>query len=293
MKFKKITHQDKALIETITHQFKPYSDFNFVSLITWGVNNSSYFHIENDVLYIKLRDYMDKDKYTYSILGKTNIQQAIIAFFECNNIDKLELVAGDVIELLGEGQFLIEHQRDEDDYIYDINELLSMDGPEYRKLRRSLSNFHSKNSFKPVFKQVTEYDEDVFHQVLELTKKWRVIRNRSFSDSASEYYAVRRALGFFDKIGIKLWVLMDGKDVIGYVITESYDDIAIIHFEKCNTNIPGAGSYLKHRVVNELQKLGGKFLNYEQDLGLPGLREQKLSLNPSQMLEKFAVTPKH
>jgi len=292
MKFKKITPQDKIAIEKITHQYRPYSDFNFVSLITWGVNNSSYFHIENDILYIKLRDYMDKDKYTYSILGKNNINQVIAEFFEYSEAEKLELVAGDVVEKLDVKNFEIEHQRDEDDYIYNIDELLKMEGPEYRKLRRSLSNFHSKNNFEPTFIEISEYDKDIFNQVLELTKKWRAIRNRSFKDSASEYYAVRRALNYFHEIGIKLWVLMDKKEVIGYVITENYGDIAIIHFEKCNTNLPGAGSYLKHCVVQELHKLGCNLLNYEQDLGLPGLREQKLSLNPSQMLEKFAVTRK-
>jgi len=293
MKFRKITISDKSAIESITHKLEPYSDFNFVSLIAWGVNDSALYKIENDVLWIKLRDYILKDKYIYSLFGKRNLQQAVDKFFDEHAGSKLELVAKEIIDKIDDSIYTFEHQRDEDDYIYDIDKTLAMVGPEYRKLRRSLSNFRTKNTFTPVFKQIEDRDEDVFKQVLELTKRWRNIRGRTFEEAAREYYAVRRALHFYEHLGVKLWVLLNQGELLGYVITENYGETALIHFEKGNTDVPGLGAYMKHCVFEEMRHAGCKFLNYEQDLGLGGLRRQKISLNPAYLLRKFTITRRY
>ncbi len=290
MRFKTVTIDDREKIYSIINKFDNYSDFNFVSLISWGVNNTSAVGYLGNNLVIRLRSYTDKGEYTYSIIGDDHIEDNIKLLFHSININRLDLVPEFVAHQISSKNYIIEHDRDEDDYVYSISELINMDGSEYRKLRRSMSNFKSKNNFVPVFRKIDNLSVDTKENILSLTKKWRHIRNRTFNDASSEYFAIRRALNLYNELGIQIWGAFNQDVLIGYTVTEVLGENAMIHFEKADTDIPGLGSYLKHITCENLKKLGCVYLNYEQDLGIDGLREQKLSLNPTKFLKKYSVT---
>jgi hypothetical protein len=65
-------------------------------------------------------------------------------------------------------------------------------------------------------------------------------------------------------------------------------DTAVVHFEKANPEIEGL-----YQVINQWfckEALGSfKFVNREQDLGIPGLRKAKGSYHPHHMVEKCIV----
>ena len=79
------------------------------------------------------------------------------------------------------------------------------------------------------------------------------------------------------------------EELVGFVIFEVIGNYSILHFEKCDTRITGLGYFIKYQTINILKDLGVKTLNYEQDLGILGLRQAKISMNPDTYLKKFSI----
>lgn len=293
--FKTLKVEDYGLLAKYTEQFPVYSDFNVVSLLTWGVNNSTKYSFLNGNLVIQLRDYMTNEA-AFSLIGTKNITETARSMLDQPEINQLDLVPEFTVQRLKQEfpnhKFEIEPQRDEYDYVYSIARLASLEGPDYRKFRRSLSNFDTKNVLNPKLKLINHDDELALGQILNLTKYWRSLRSREFSDAAAEYYAIRRALHFAKYLPIDIWGLFERDLILGFVMTEDIGETTVLHFEKANTALPGLGSLLKHEVFKELHKRDQKLLNYEQDLGIQGLREAKLSLKPDWYMRKYHIRNK-
>ena len=64
----------------------------------------------------------------------------------------------------------------------------------------------------------------------------------------------------------------------------------IIHFEKAAVSYVGTSHFLKQQTAIDLQNQGCKYINYEQDLGLPGLRKAKAMCLPIAYLKKYSVS---
>ncbi len=276
-------------LSSFISQYPIYSDFNLVSLITWGVNDSVQYSFINNNLLISLRDYTTEQR-SYSLLGSTEIDKTLSCIFKLDAINALERVPESVVKLISnKNNFIIEHQRDEDDYVYNLKNVTGMNGPEYRNYRRKLSTFQKNIQIIPVLKKIAVDDQTNLKKILNLTKKWRNIREKTFQESSLEYYAIRRALHYGDKLPIDIWGLFDKEDLLGFIITQNIHKYTILHFEKANTTIPGIGAYLKHQVFLKLYLSGQRYLNYEQDLGIHGLREYKLSLSPDSFMLKYRI----
>jgi hypothetical protein len=78
--------------------------------------------------------------------------------------------------------------------------------------------------------------------------------------------------------------------MVAYSIYEIRDDYAIGHFEKALKEHNGLYDYLKHTTAKELHEKGVKYINYEQDLGIVGLRQTKLLLHPEHYLKKYSIS---
>jgi len=288
-RFKTLVIDDCPLIAAYVRQFPIYSDFNAVSLFTWGVNNSVRFSFSGQNLIVMFRDYTTKTP-SYSILGDGDTKEVILEVAKSLSVNTFERVPELVIKnlTLDNTRINIKPTRDEDDYVYRLEDLVRLEGPSYRKFRRSLSNFQSKNTVRPILKQLT--GTEYYSQITGLAKRWRSIRNRGFETSSSEYFAIRRALRHSSKLPIDIWGLITNDTLVGFIITEDIDDTTVLHFEKADTTMPGLGAFLKHSVFMELRNRGQRLLNYEQDLGLPGLRSAKLSLKPVDFMRKYRLT---
>lgn len=285
--FKIIEISDKEKIEKINSKFPPYSDFNFASLFTWGVNRSARYSNLNNNLVIKIRDY-GENKFIYSILGKNKLNSSVSELLNYSDIKRLELVPEEVATALT--GLSIAPQRDEYDYIYDLNDLVSLKGSKYRHFRRSLNSF-TGSTLHPKAETVVidSKNNEQCKEVLKVSQQWRFLRGRSFKNAAHEYYAIRRAVQYADQLNLTIIGVYIGSSLAGFTIIEIVKDWAILHFEKSITTIPGLGPYVKYETFKRLKEIGASKLNYEQDLGVQGLRQAKLSLAPSGFLKQYEV----
>jgi hypothetical protein len=65
-------------------------------------------------------------------------------------------------------------------------------------------------------------------------------------------------------------------------------DTAAVHFEKANPAMPGLAQLI-NREFAAREFTDCRWLNREQDLGDPGLRQAKERYNPARLVEKYAV----
>ncbi len=66
----------------------------------------------------------------------------------------------------------------------------------------------------------------------------------------------------------------------------------VIHFAKGLTQYKGIYPFLFKELANRLVAREISCLNWEQDLGIEGLRQSKLSYQPDKLASKFRVFPK-
>ena len=182
-------------------------------------------------------------------------------------------------------KILIEENRDHWDYVYAVEELISLKGKKFHKKKNLLNQFKKSYDYRyePMGPECVE-------EVLEMQDEWFKWYEENNPSEAleAENHAITRVLHNIDQIegltGATLRV--DGK-VIAYTVAEPLcEDSLVIHFEKGDIRFKGV-----YQAINQmfLENEGAEYtnVNREQDLGDPGLRKAKLSYNPSFFLKKF------
>ena len=90
----------------------------------------------------------------------------------------------------------------------------------------------------------------------------------------------------FKELGARGGVLKIDDRVAAYTIgTQASLDTFIVQFEKADVSVPGAYQTINHLFSQNC--LDYKYINREDDMGLPNLRKAKLSYHPYEILMKY------
>ena len=290
--FKRLELSDKANIEKITNQFPPYSDFNFTSLWCWDTHDQILISELHNNLVVKFTDYQSGEKF-YSFLGKNEINETANNLLELSlkeKIDKeLKLIPEEVKQNLNPNNFLIKEEPDHFDYIYDTNTLSKMEGKKF-KIKRKHSQFFKKK-FLPEIKILNLNDSLTKIEVLDLFNNWALDKGENNQLNNNEFIAFSRYLNFSKSINFFAIGLFYNSELIAVSMTENIHDIYNIgHFQKSRILFKGINDYLTNQIAIFLNEKNIKYMNCEQDLGLPGLRENKKSYMPCRYLKKYSVS---
>jgi len=289
--FKKLEFSDKEDIEKITSKFLPYSDFNFTSMWVWDIHHHVMISRLNKNLVVIFNDYMSDDLFL-SFLGKEKILDTISKLIryskENYKNNKLKLISEESSNLLSKNDFNIISDRDSFDYIYSVSELSNM------------NNWNDKSIGKTIKKFIKLFPNYVVTEssILEISRieylkfftMWADNKNIDDIFELNEYKAFERLLQLKDKNIKFISLYLDGI-LIGFNVYEILSkDHAISHFSKINTkNHQYATPVLNWEEAKILNKHGVKYFNWEQDLGIAGLRYSKEKYKPSSFLKKYIV----
>lgn len=292
-KFKKIELVDKEDIEKITSKFQPYSDFNFISLWSWDTKGDMRFSQLHGNLIVRFTDYVTGKPF-YSFLGDKEVNKTadILLNFSAKEklAPKLFLIPEVVALNLDKTKFTVKEDRDNFDYIYDIDLISEYKGKKFAGKRNKTNSF-LKDYPNIGIEVLNLRNPSIQKEISRIDEEWlknKKERNVDFEVNNNDLMATKRCFQIETKnlIGVGI---SNNKKLVGYGIFEILEDgYSMCDFIKADTHFNYIYDYLMKESAKILKDLKCSLLNFEQDLGVPGLRKSKLSFM-SQYLKKFTV----
>ena len=299
-KFKKIELSDFLDIQKMIEPYKPYSDFLFSSMYSWDVNGTFEIAQLQNNLIVKFKDYED-DTHFYSLIGSNKIDKVLIKLFtqrkDVGLTTQLKLIPEDTRQLILDKSHLFDIYEDADnfDYVISISEWAKLEGSKYFNKRRTIKKLLNKHILE--FKVLDLQEDSVKQEIITLFNEWAERGERSqLQETKNELLAIKRLL---HTSAVKLPSIVG----FGVLINERLEGFAICDmleknyvyglFEKANNTYQGIYEFLFHSMAGYFSEKGFQHFNIAQDMGIPGLREKKISYKPEIMLKKYTVTKKN
>lgn len=287
-----LRHDDRQAVEALTGHLPPYSDFNFTSLWCWNVSGAVRLSQLHGSLVVRFADYITNEAFYSFCGGSADSQTAatLIDFARSEGLPAiLKLLPGESVADLSTLRFDVREDPDNFDYILSIEKVGSFCGNRLRGKRNFVQRFCRQNHTTT---RELDLTADAYrNQIEKLLSRWAANKELSLQDTQNEFTAIRR---FFECSSFSNFVTMgviDADRLIGFSISEVLPGgYAMLHFEKGDIDRIGIYPYIMQETARRLSALGCRYLNYQQDLGVPGLRDSKRSYSPCTLLKKFRVT---
>jgi len=176
--------------------------------------------------------------------------------------------------------------RDHFDYVYLRDDLVKLAGNKYRSKRNHINQLLRTYAYR-----YEELAPDHIEDCVELQEKWCILRRcEEDLDLLGEWDAVKEILKCYDSLEVQGSVITIENKVVAFTIGQMLNEnTAVVHIEKADPEIPGLYPVINQQFC-ENKWHNVRYINREQDLGIPGLREAKLSYYPDHMVKKFCIT---
>lgn len=182
------------------------------------------------------------------------------------------------------GRFEFEPDRDSADYIYDINAIAALAGKKLHGKRNFCNRFENTHTWR--FMELTPA---LFEDCRSLLKTWDAEKN---GGDVQENTAIETALRCWDTLGFSGGVLYAEDEPVAFTIGERLSETTVdVHFEKARDDVPGAYPMVAREYARLLRDRHPelRYLNREEDMGIPNLRRAKEEWYPAFLLEKYTV----
>ncbi|HQJ96840.1 MAG TPA: phosphatidylglycerol lysyltransferase domain-containing protein, partial [Candidatus Cloacimonas sp.] len=171
------------------------------------------------------------------------------------------------------------------DYVYEIDSLVKLSGKKLAKKKNLISQFIRAY---PDY-QVLPVTNDKLDALLRFTYKWKRERSAEGIYLMTELKAIENTLAMWDILPCEGIIICLHDKIAAYsIFSPQTPDMADEHFEKFDPDKKGSAQIVNWETARHLQNRY-KYLNREQDLGMEGLRQAKLSYQPA-FLVKFLST---
>lgn len=298
--FHKVTLEDKDWMQKLLQEDGWYgSEYSFGINVLWGIK----YHIEvaqaHDCCIVRYGlcgeypwdNMMQGDCWIYSFpIGngdKKAVLDELVAEYRAKGKTLIMNSVGEDAraQLLSwyPGQFLIEENRDYEDYIYDREKLATLSGRKMHNKRNHVARFKDAGewSYEPL-------TDNNLEECKALCRRWVFSREDKWNDDmAIELKVLDAAFKMKDELGLIGGVLRQKGQVVAFCMGEAINpDVFVVHFEKALPEYQGAYPMINQQFVQHA--CGSyKYINREDDAGDPGLRRAKLSYYPEILLKKY------
>ena len=301
----RITLEDRAVLEEFLHGFEyKTSGLTFTSLFMWKEINMFSWEIVGDYLCITGADNLDRDMgkpfmlppltrtgfYEPEGLRKT-IAEAKRRFEEKGQVFNIMLIPKSLLEVISEAmpvEYRVLDDRANYDYLYDKQELIDLKGRAFHSKKNHLNYFLANYEYEylPMLPSMADEAMD-FVRAFNKRKNLEDPHERELL--AFEERAMQDTFLHLDSVVYMSGVIrINGKIEAISVGGHIGDQTVSVHIEKANVEFRG----LYQAINNEFCKSMPaeiKYINREEDMGIPGLRKAKLSYNPIELIEKYTI----
>lgn len=281
--------EHKSLIKDYFSRFPPeISEHTFTNLFVWGTFRPVYFVEvkETLVLFIDPKDAAGgRKKILFGPPVGALPTGAIIDIFRDTIDGAVRLPAGAAAELTGSG-YNLQTDRDNADYVYLVNDLAALSGRRYAKKRNQI-----KKCLKACHCEYESLTTDLVADCIALQKRWCATRSCSTDPGlCAEYTAILSMFEHFRELDLIGGVVRVDGEIQAFAVAEGLrPGTAVWHFEKTLPGIQGLGQLINQWFARHALS-DFSFVNREQDLGVPGLRQAKKSYHPHHMVEKYTLS---
>ncbi len=305
---REVTLEERLILEKYLHSYRYFtSGLSFTSLYMWRDANRISWQIFGDYVLAAAFSNLENDDDPFmfppltgngSYVGKglgNAIKEAKNIFLSKGLPFSIRLLPEHMIGVIEEacpGEFTFLKDRPNYDYIYLAEDLALLPGRKYRSKRNHLNFFHANYEYEylPFSSDMAE-DALVFIKEFNERKRRTGLSEYELSLLHLEELAMEDAFRNIEKVGYMAAAIKIGGRIEALCIAGRLDEDTItIHVEKANVAYRGA----YQAINNEFSKRAApvvKYINREEDMDLPGLREAKLSYRPILLLEKYIALP--
>jgi hypothetical protein len=289
-KFRNLSLRDKALLDTLFKETQPQvSELTFTNLFVWNDAEPVQLSSFDKTILLQRKRIRDGRNLLLPPQGKEPIS-ALLKNLSRTAADNLPgtLLYGidpDQATQLSADGFRVEPDKDNWDYVYLTSDLADLPGDKYHSKRNFITRCLSAHECDYV-----NIDANVVNECLQLQTAWCNLRRCDSNPGLeAENRAIKAIFENYSFLGVSGGVVYVDDKLQAFTLAEPLNnDTAVIHFEKANPEIIGL-----YQVINQwfCQKAlrSFKFVNREQDLGVPGLRNAKRSYHPHHMVEKYVA----
>jgi len=173
------------------------------------------------------------------------------------------------------------------DYLHQVERLAELKGGKLGKKRNLI------RQFERAWPQVRKVALGPEHAAdcLNLTSRWAEAPDRDLWRIEREDEAIAAAFAHFIAGGFAGIGLYADHELLAFCLYSLMGETAVIHFEKAAPGIKGAAQAI-NQATAEMLVGHCRYLNREQDLGHPGLRQAKRSYDPDLMLVPEDLLPR-
>jgi hypothetical protein len=283
---------------------KIHADFCFGNLGTWlDLNHDLKISTLNNNLVLSYSSIFENNDPTISLIGLNQIDKSLDEIFSYQKKhglkQKISFVPEETIEKIENKQnYQISDNRDNWDYILDSYSLSRMTGNNFRSFRRKVIRFIKEYGQDVVIREIDLSDMQQNQTIINAMHTWKSVYTLSENDKMRvEGKAINAALLLAPKIkNLCIGIYING-NLESFCIFQIHEQnnkklVAIANHIKCNYDFEHIFDFTTFCLSSYLYQKKIISINFEQDLGIDGLRQHKLMLRPTGFLKKFTITPK-
>ncbi len=284
--------EHKPAIDALCADLKPRtSELTFTNLYIWRHAYAAKVTRLDDVVCIFSLRPDPEDSFLLPPLGPSataeHVRECLRWMAEQGHDARLTRIDSSQMARLGisDDDFEIAEDRDNWDYVYRVADLIALEGDAYADKRRHVERFAKR--FKFEYREITA---DLVPGCQWLQELWCDEKHCDLHSSLrAEARAINEVLENLDELDVTGGAILVNDRVQAFSLGEPLnDDTVVIHIEKASPDLHGAFQVINQQFLEHAWS-GWEYVNREQDLGIPGLRQAKESYQPHHMVEKFVV----
>lgn len=293
--FKQIELSDKSKIDTCLegNAFRA-CDFCFTNLFAWNIRFKTQYDIVNKTLFLRFQDFDDQFYYIMPI-GPMPLKDAIELIKEDATLHNkpfkmkgITLEMWDSIQKYMPNEFEYIPDRDNSEYIYLSEKLITLSGKKLQSKRNHINRFKADNPDWEYFPLTSRSDLDKCTAMLD---EWEDMKEDVEKTLRYDYIATKVMLDNFDELQLQGGAIKVNGKIIAFTIGEKLtEDTFVVHVEKAFSGINGAYTIINQQFI-EHEASQYKYINREEDMGIESLRKAKLSYQPHMLLEEAILVP--
>lgn len=282
--FRSIELKDKELLNSYLKKESGFlADHNFGNLYMWRFKYCTEFAVYNDYLYIKMMSPESDVHFYFLPFGKKEgYKEALRILIDEGKRDpdgKMWFCSSsswqkELADSAFDGFNLIP-SRDFADYIYTSESLIELKGKKLHRKKNHLNRFIKDNEGKWIYEDLDEYNAEEFYS---FQLRWADMHgSENFED---ETLAVKILLDNRRELNVKGGLIrLEGQVIAMTLGTEFSKDVFDVNIEKALPDINGAYQIINNEFAKR-NLSSYKYINREEDMGIDGLRQAKLSYCP-------------